>query len=504
MRSQVEGIDANAITATSIAADAIGASELAADAVTEIQSGLATSAAVAAIQADTDDIQTRLPATLNGGRMRSHVEAMDAGVITAAVIATDAIDSDAIATSAVTEIQAGLATAAAVAAIQADTDDIQARLPATLSGGRMRSQVEGMDANTLTAAALASDAADEIIAAVSGTADSGTTTTLVDAARTEADTDYWAGSLLLIRSGSTSGQIRRITAFDPGTDTLTVTPAFTQAISTNDYLILRTAIGTAAAASTDWTAGERDQIRQALGVTGAVALTTGAGTLELAIAGVQSDTNDIQTRLPASLIGGRMRSHVEAMDAGVITAAVIATDAIDSDAIAPSAVTEIQAGLATAAAVAAIQADTDDIQTRLPATLIGGRMRSHVEAMDAGVITAAVIATDAIDADALAADAVAEIVAAIPPGSADWTLAERSQIRQALGVAGALAGTTGVGTLELAAAGIQADTNDIQGRLPLTLNAGRMRSHVEACDPPCSPIAGGGGGSADTFEGVPL
>ncbi len=47
-------------------------------------------------------------------------------------------------------------------AIEADTQDIQGRLPATLSGGRMRSQVEGMDANSLTAAALATDAAQEI------------------------------------------------------------------------------------------------------------------------------------------------------------------------------------------------------------------------------------------------------------------------------------------------------------------------------------------------------
>jgi len=46
--------------------------------------------------------------------------------------------------------------------------------------------------------------------------------------------------------------------------------------------------------------------------------------------------------------------------------------------------------LATATALAAVQSDTDDIQTRLPASLTGGRMRSHVEALDAGVITAVV------------------------------------------------------------------------------------------------------------------
>ena len=42
-------IAANAITAAKVATDAIGAAQLAADAVTEIQSGLATSASIAAL-----------------------------------------------------------------------------------------------------------------------------------------------------------------------------------------------------------------------------------------------------------------------------------------------------------------------------------------------------------------------------------------------------------------------------------------------------------------------
>ena len=67
------------------------------------------------------------------------------------------------------------------------------------------------------------------------------------------------------------------------------------------------------------------------------------------------------------------------------------------------------AGASVSADVAAVQADTDNIQTRIPAALVGGRMDSSVGAMAAAVITAAAIATDAIDADALASDAVTEI-----------------------------------------------------------------------------------------------
>jgi len=107
--------------------------------------------------------------------------------------------------------------------------------------------VNGLAANVITAASIATDAIDadalaadavtEIRSLVSGTADSGTTTTMVDAARTEADTDYWKGALIVFTSGSISGQVRLITAFTPGSDTITFTPATTQAVGTNTYEI---------------------------------------------------------------------------------------------------------------------------------------------------------------------------------------------------------------------------------------------------------------------------
>lgn len=47
------------------------------------------------------------------------------------------------------------------------------------------------------------------------------------------------------------------------------------------------------------------------------------------IAGVQSDTNDIQTRIPAVLVGGRMDSSVGAAAADTLTASALATDAVN-------------------------------------------------------------------------------------------------------------------------------------------------------------------------------
>lgn len=94
--------------------------------------------------------------------------------------------------------------------------------------------------------------------------------------------------------------------------------------------------------------------------------------------------------------------------AGASVSADIATVAtyVDTEVAAIKAVTD---NLPNSGALSTIQSDLDDLQTRLPAALVGGRMDSSVGAMAAAVITAAAIATDAIDADALAADAVTEI-----------------------------------------------------------------------------------------------
>jgi len=340
---------------------------------------LATAAALALVQADTDDIQTRLPATLVGGRMRSHVEAMDAGTITAAAVATDAIDADALAADAVAEIQFGLATAAALAFVQADTDDIQTRLPASLNAGRMRSHVEAMDAGVVTAAVIATDAIDADALAA-------------DAVAEVAD-GVWdepiAGHLAVGSTGE--------------------------------------ALAAAAAGGSPATIADAVWDEARVGHVGAGSF---GETVRVTPAGAPNLDAAVSSRAAPG----------DAMDlvAGAVDAAAIATDAIDSDAIAASAVAEIQAGLATAAtlaavgaAVLAVNADTDDIQTRLPATLVGGRMRSQVEGMDSDVIGAAQIAAGAITASE--APALVNLDAtvssrAVPGDAMTLTPAERTAV----------------------------------------------------------------------------
>lgn len=77
------------------------------------------------------------------------------------------------------------------------------------------------------------------------------------------------------------------------------------------------------------------------------------------VAGVQSDTNDIQTRLPAALVGGRMDSDVGALQANVITSAAIATAAFNSSKFnADTGFKAVRTGAAQAGAASTITLDT--------------------------------------------------------------------------------------------------------------------------------------------------
>ncbi|MCF7836107.1 hypothetical protein K9N08_00405, partial [Candidatus Gracilibacteria bacterium] len=71
-------------------------------------------------------------------------------------------------------------------------------------------------------------------AGIASTADSGTTTTIVDAALTQAD-DYWNGYALEFTSGSNNGEVVFVTDFVAATDTLTFTPAVGTAVGTETF-----------------------------------------------------------------------------------------------------------------------------------------------------------------------------------------------------------------------------------------------------------------------------
>lgn len=86
-----------------------------------------------------------------------------------------------------------------------------------------------------------------------------------------------------------------------------------------------------------------------------------SGTTVKTATDVETDTADIQSRLPAALVSGRMDSNMQAAANGVITAAVIAADAIGASELAADAVAEIQSGLATSSALSTLQSTVDGL-----------------------------------------------------------------------------------------------------------------------------------------------
>ena len=238
--------------------------------------------------------------------------------------------------------------------------------------------------------ALNDIAANDVLTSVTGTADSGTTTTLVDAARTEGDTDYWKGGFLLITSGTISGQIRRITGFNFTTDTLTVDTAFTQAIGTNTYSILKTGYGEApAAGSGDWSTAEKEQVRSALGVDGTKTAATGGQlqALDTVADGIQTDLSNGTDGL------GALKTGIDAIP----TTAMRGTDSVPLN---PALATDYTAARAakldeiTAARLSEL--DAANLPTDIAAVLLdtGTTLDGKIDVIDA-LIDAIKVVTDA-------------------------------------------------------------------------------------------------------------
>lgn len=223
--------------------------------------------------------------------------------------------------------------------------------------------VNGLAANVITAASMAADASTEIRSLASGTSDSGTTTTMVDAARTEADDSYWNGMLIVFTSGNIAGQARVITGFTAATDTITFAPATTQAVSTQTYEI--------------WPVG--DFVRPT--TTGRTLDVSAGGEAGVDWANVGSPTTTLD--LSGTTIATTQKVDVETIKTNPVANGGTVTFPTNSTL---ASTTNITAGTVT---------------TATNVTTVNG--------LAAGVITAAAIATGAIDADALAADASTEI-----------------------------------------------------------------------------------------------
>lgn len=170
--------------------------------------GASVSADIAAVQADTDNIQTRIPTSLVSGRMDASVGAYQSGLTplqpttagrTLDVTATGEAGIDwANIGAPTTTVNLSGTTVKTATDVETDTQDIQSRLPAALVSGRIDSSVGAMAANTLTASALAADAVAEVAdgvwdEAIAGHLSAGSTGAALNAAGSAGDP--WTTSL---------------------------------------------------------------------------------------------------------------------------------------------------------------------------------------------------------------------------------------------------------------------------------------------------------------------
>ncbi len=302
---------------------------------------LATQASVNTVDdfLDTEitDIRNRLPAALVGGRMDSSVGAMAADVVTATAIATGAIDADAIAADAITNAKIA---ANAIGASEIADDAITA---AKIANG-------AIDAATFAAGAIdnAAIAADAIGASE-----------LAAGAATEIADAVWATAVPGAFGAGTAGKVvgDNVNATISSRATQTSVDTIDDFVDTEIASIISTLATILAAVDTEVAA-----------IKAVTDLLPNGGALTL----IQSDLDNIQTRLPAALVGGRMDSSIPD---GMITNAKFAPDAIDAGVVANN-------------------------------TITAGKF-------DAGAINANAIASDALTAAKIAADFGAEIADAI-------------------------------------------------------------------------------------------
>ena len=395
-----------------MASDVLTAASLNADAVTEIQSGLATGAALDTVDNFLDTEIAAIISTLG----------TPAGASVSADILTidNLVDDLESRLGTPSNLGSGATVAANLADIESQTDDIGtagAGLTAILWNAAWDAEVQSEVDDALVARNL-----DKLVI-VSGTADSGSTTTMVDAARTEADNDYWKGRVILFTSGNISGECAIITDFVAATDTFTLAPPLTQAVATQNYVILPgisawddtlaehlisgstgAALNAAGAAGDPWSTALPGVY--GAGTAGKIVGDNVNATISSRASQTSLDTLDdyVDTEVAAIKAKTDQLTFTTAnqVDAGVLS---IATNAITADSIASNAIgsAEIADGAITAAKIATDAIDAD--------ALADGAITAATFA--AGAIDATAIAADAIGSSELAASAVTEIQAGL-------------------------------------------------------------------------------------------
>lgn len=210
-----------------------------------------------------------------------------------------------------------------------------------------------------------------------------------------------------------------------------------------------------AGGAADWTSGEKENIRSALGVDGTKTSASGGQlqTMSTNIDDIETDTNEMQGKLPTNNI----------MGSGVLTDKDDEIDQIITDIAALNNISTTQVNTEVDSALADIDLD-------------------HLIQVAAGVETPTVdsyidqimnkAGTQDFDPTTDSLEAIRDNQSA---GGTDWTSGEKEQIRDVLGVDGTKTAATGgdiqsieskIDIVDTNVDDIEIDTNEIQGKLP--------------------------------------
>lgn len=167
----------------------------------------------------------------DAGRLDAILDTIAADVVNIDGAAMRGTDSAALA-SVCTEVRLAELDAANLptdaANIEADTQDIQSRLPAALVGGRMDSNVSALENDTDASGKLAAHAKETLPVTFSA---GGSTTTavlnLVDGAAASATDDVYIGRILVFNNSTLDHQVTEITDYVGATKTATITAVTT-------------------------------------------------------------------------------------------------------------------------------------------------------------------------------------------------------------------------------------------------------------------------------------
>jgi hypothetical protein len=198
-------------------------------------------------------------------------------------------------------------------------------------------------------------------------------------------------------------------------------------------------------------------------------LTDTGTTLQGELDGIQADTEDIQSRLPAALVSGRIDASVGAMASGVLTAAALATDAVGE--IADGVWDEPYSGHTTAGTYGGRipRSQNSNVEVQITGS---GHAAADIHELQPAVIDHTHFAAGAIDANALAASAASEIATAVVGATIEGTETVQGVLRLVrAATVGKLAGAaTNTVTIR--------DAADTKNRITATVDADGNRSAV--------------------------